>query len=224
MIGIFAKQPVPGKVKTRLLSHLTPAQAAAVYEASMRDVIALATGVASVTLHYAGKGAARDYFAREFPTLPIRPQPEGDLGVRMGHALGAEFDEGAGTAMILGTDSPTLPLEYLAQAVRLAERNDVVLGPTEDGGYYLVAVRRSVWPAAAAIFDGISWSTATVFDQSLEAVRSAGLTLATLPAWYDIDHAPELRRALDESPPGSHLHRLALADPEIVRRVGGSQR
>ncbi len=129
------------------------------------------------------------------------PQAVGDLGVRLATFLSAELAAGAGSVVILGSDSPTVPLDYVEQAFAELERADVVLGPATDGGYYLVGCARRLPP----IFDGIAWSGPDVLGQSVARLSDSAWRLALLPPWYDVDtledwqmlrgHLAALRRA-----------------------------
>jgi hypothetical protein len=95
----------------------------------------------------------------------------------------------------LGTDSPNLPLEFVVRALVELETHKVVLGPTEDGGYYLVGAQGPVVPP---IFTGIAWSTCHVWHETIRALQAAGASFAVLPSWYDVDNADDYQRLLDE--------------------------
>lgn len=180
-IIVFAKAPVPGRVKTRL--DLDPAHAAALHTAFVRDTLELVAGLADVELStdiqtdaWTDYGAARSV------------QCTGALGARMQAALRGALAGGYGQAMILGSDSPTLPREHLSVLLRSAA--DAALGPTEDGGYYAIACRR----VAPAMFDGVAWSTARTLQMTVKALRRAGLSVELGPAWYDVDQPRDLDR------------------------------
>jgi rSAM/selenodomain-associated transferase 1 len=188
-LGIFVKEPVPGAVKTRLVPPLSPEEACALHEALAADVFRRAGRLVkvSVTVFYAG--ATPGSLAAAMPPRAARVAQEGDdLGAR----LRAAFDHllaGEGrTAVIIGSDSPDLPLPYLKRAFQRLKHHDVVLGPSVDGGYYLIGLRR----ALPALFEGVRWGSEAVFAQTLDAVARAGASLALLPVWYDVDDAPSL--------------------------------
>jgi rSAM/selenodomain-associated transferase 1 len=214
---LFARNPVPGRVKTRLQPHLSPDQAAALYTAFVRDSVALLRGcgaqrkiVASADVDgLAGLRSLLDPTGED--GLEFVAQEGGDLGMRMEHALGWAFDTGTTRAVILGTDAPSLPPTTIDDALaRLAEA-DVVLGPSVDGGYYLVGVTAQAFEdAAPALFRGIAWSTGSVLAQSVEAL-TAPLSLALLPAWYDVD-GPQQAAFLR-----SHLEALVRAGHDVGR-------
>jgi rSAM/selenodomain-associated transferase 1 len=211
VLAIFAKAPEAGRVKTRLVPPLTAEAAATIYEASLLDVVAAARGAGPVLrLFFDDQPGAANYFRAAFPDIERRPQGDGDLGDRLRDAFGQLFTDGADRAAIIGTDSPTLP-RHLLDAGFAAIREpdaDVALGPTHDGGYYLVAVRRSAWPAAATLFEAISWSTESVLDETLARAKAIGLDTRLLDRWYDIDRPEDLIAARRDAPVGSHLGRL----------------
>jgi len=216
---VFARPPEAGRVKTRLSPPLPPDEAAVVYEACLRDVLALAArerGRLAVWID--GGLAARDYFAQAFPVVPAEPQSAGDLGERIEDAFRRNFDEGAERVVIVGSDAPTLPESCLHDAFDFLTEVPVVFGPALDGGYYLVGLRRDAWPAAGALFRDVPWSTPEVLRISGERAAAAGLALRLLPAWYDIDRPEDLARARAHAAPGSHLARW-LDGPEGERYI-----
>jgi uncharacterized protein len=219
---VFARRPAPGRVKTRLCPPCTPAQAAAVYDACLRDVIvAAARERATVELRYDAEPGAADYFAAEYPLLRGAAQAGGDLGERMADAFGSAFAAGAERVVLIGSDSPTLPDGVHGAAFQHLADGDAVLGPTVDGGYYLVGIAAGAWPRASTLFDQVPWSTRDVYAVTLERAASAGLALRVLPGWYDIDVADDLRRAAGDAARDSHLGRW-LRSAEAERLLGGA--
>jgi rSAM/selenodomain-associated transferase 1 len=189
-LGVFARYPRAGRVKTRLVPPLDGASAARLYGAFVRDLAAALEGV---------RAARRVLFASGEPgpgdppwsdLLPsgweVRPQMGGSLGER----LEAAFEEllGTGAALVLGSDSPTLPVEVIGWAAGQLERADLVLGPCTDGGYYLIGMRRLL----PQILRGIPWSTDRVLGSTLDIVERSGLVLGGLPPWYDVDTGSDL--------------------------------
>ncbi len=115
---------------------------------------------------------------------------------------------GASSAVILGTDSPTLPPDMVMDAFYALDSSEVVFGPSEDGGYWLVGVAKP----CPALFDGIEWSTGAVLWQSLAAAENAGYSTTTVGMWYDIDTSDELMRAkADLRSSDTHASRLLEA-------------
>lgn len=210
---IFAKPPKPGAVKTRLVPPLSEREAAEVYEASLRDVIALAARERGrVELWFPGGDAAGDYFAREFPHLLRRPQADGSLGDRLADAFARSFTEAADRVVAIGGDSPTLPDTTLTAAFHDLQEADTVLGPALDGGYYLVGLRADAWPRARQLFTGVPWSSPGVWEATLARAEQAALDVRILPGWYDLDRIEDLQRVRQHALPESHIGRW-LAGP-----------
>ena len=209
---MFAKAPVTRSVKTRLVPALTPEQAVRVHVAALRDTVARAEAAireAAVEVWAGGAGAdAVERVAALVPGRTVRRQAEGDLGARLVDAFSAAFEEGDDRVAVLGSDHPTLPAAHLAEAFDALKAADVALGPSDDGGYYALALRRECWPDARELFDSIPWSTSHVLETTRERARRAQLSVAELPAWYDVDDAHDLRRALRDAEPESALARL----------------
>jgi rSAM/selenodomain-associated transferase 1 len=216
---VFARRPAAGRVKTRLSPPLPPDEAAAVYEACLKDVVALAgRDRARVELWYDGGKADEAYFAAHFAMVPRARQATGELGERLEDAFECNFAEGAGRTVIVGSDAPTLPDSSLHSAFDFLAEADVVLGPALDGGYYLVGLRREAWPRAAALFRDIPWSTERVLGVTRDRAAAAGLSVRLLPGWYDIDRPEDLARARADAAPGSHLGQW-LDGPEGERYI-----
>ena len=186
---LFAKKPVPGTVKTRLQSHLSASEAARLYEAMLLDcAIALhetqaAAKVVAFTPAHA-EDALRTLLA-PIGTFEYVPQPEGNLGQRMEGLMQWAFARGAERVVIIGSDSPSLPARYIDEGLALLREKEVVLGPSTDGGYYLVGRRKG----ESRIFQDVAWSTGMVFEQTL--ARLGTQTLGLLPPWYDVDTPAE---------------------------------
>jgi rSAM/selenodomain-associated transferase 1 len=194
-LGIFAKQPVPGRVKTRLAADWGNERAAALYECFVRDLLSkFATAGDRRVIGFAPNGdEARQWFdaasrqaASESWTL--WPQPELDLGSRMARYFETWTESAERRTILIGSDSPSLPAEYLEQAWLLLKTNDCVLGPATDGGYYLIGLRGTVADFGAPFRD-VEWSTAGVLAQTVELLKQHNLSLGLLPPWYDVDSA-----------------------------------
>jgi len=193
---LFAKLPEAGRAKTRLIPDLGAEGAAQLYAAFLDDSIDLAGRIESAELRLwiqRSPGADRAFRTR-YPHLSRRWQVEGHLGERMAAAFDAAFAEGADTALLFGSDHPTLPAEYLALGFEKLEESSVVIGPSEDGGYYAVGLQRRVWPEAARLFEGIPWSTADVLRLTRNRAMERELALWELPVWYDVDEPAQLSR------------------------------
>ncbi len=205
---VFAKAPVPGDVKTRLSPPLSPADAAAVHEACLRDVITHAARERGrLEIWFAGGTAAGGWFAREFPGIVRAAQRDGDLGARMGDAFERSFADGAERVIIVGADVPTLPDSTLTSAFVDLEDGDAVIGPSRDGGYVLIGLHVRAWPRGVALFETVDWSTDAVLAQTLANAERARLDLRLLPGWYDVDRPEDLERARADASPDSYLGR-----------------
>ncbi len=129
------------------------------------------------------------YFDRLDPSCAISVfvQEGQDLGERMQNAFASRFAEGYGKVVIIGADSPSLPTRYIHQA--FASNRDVVLGPSVDGGYYLIGMCGNV----VDLFEGVTWGGNTVLEQTRERLEGSGASLELLPTWYDVDRPEDLK-------------------------------
>jgi rSAM/selenodomain-associated transferase 1 len=197
-LGVMTKVPRAGKVKTRLIPPLTPDEAASLNICFLRDTtaaistaatsVALAQGIAIYTP--AGEEAAyADMLPYEFKLLLQR----GDgFGERLISATEDLLRIGFDSVCLIDSDSPTVPPEIYADAARkLAKTGDrMVLGPSDDGGYYLIGLKK----LHRRVFEDIDWSTAQVAAQTLQRAKEIGLPVELLPTWYDVDDRAALRR------------------------------
>jgi len=140
----------------------------------------------------------------------IFPQSGADLGARLVHAFQTIFGLGADKVVAIGSDSPTLPPENLDLAFRKLDDHDLVLGPAEDGGYYLIGLNQP----RRELFAGIEWSSDAVFASTIAAAANLKLDFESLPFWYDVDDVISLRRAAADDRSG----RIA----EILTRLSGA--
>jgi rSAM/selenodomain-associated transferase 1 len=192
-VAIMAKAPRPGAVKTRLCPPLLAAEAAALYRCFLLDKIAAVQALSGVRPMMAyTPDEAQAEFAVLAPDFALVPQRGPDLGARLHTTLASLLAAGHPGAIAVDSDTPTLPREFLQQAVDCltGPGPDVVLGPTEDGGYYLIGVRA----ANRALFDDMPWSTAAVLEITLRRAAAAGLQTVCTPAWFDVDTPDDLRR------------------------------
>jgi rSAM/selenodomain-associated transferase 1 len=216
---IFAKAPAAGQVKTRLTPPLPPDEAASLYEACLRDVVArCARERARVELWYHADHYAGDYFPREFPHLVLNIQSDGQLGDKLRAAFAHSFADGAQHVVIIGSDAPTLPDSVLNAAFDQIRDADMIIGPTRDGGYYLIGLTLAAWPRAKAVFHDIAWSTDGVFRTTVDRAVQAELAMRVLPGWYDVDTIEDLRQALSDAEAESNLARWG-ARPEALHFI-----
>lgn len=211
---LFAKPPVRGAAKTRLAAAIGADAAALVAEALLADTLTLCETIGSprpeLVLAFTDD---RSYFAGVVSHRWRLLRQEGaHLGERLENALAALRPSSDDATVFVGMDAPHLPQEFLRRAFDALREFDTVLGPCEDGGYYLVGVR-GIWPRG--ILAGVRWSTEHALDDTRAAFENAGLGCATLPEWYDIDDVESLRPLaadLETLPPDALPHvRAALA-------------
>ncbi|HUH12050.1 MAG TPA: TIGR04282 family arsenosugar biosynthesis glycosyltransferase [Longimicrobiales bacterium] len=216
---VFARRPDPGHVKLRLSPPLPREAGAEVYEACLRDVLAGALAEApAVEIAYHDTRGAGEWFGATFPDVPARPQAAGDPGVKLTAALEAAFGAGAERAVVVGTDAPGLPRGRLRQAFGALRSGDAVLGPTDDGGHYLLGFRRPAWAAARPLFEGVPWGTGRVFRSFRKRALAASVRVTTLPLWYEVDQVADLARVAPYIRADTHLGRW-LAGPMGRRYV-----
>jgi hypothetical protein len=180
---VFIKNPRLGYVKTRLAATVGDHEALRIYHLLLEKTRAAALGCAAERwLWYSDEITSNDEWgAADFHK---KVQPEGDLGVRMEAAFAAAFAAGAEKVVIVGSDCPELDGTTLNAAFAALDHTDVVLGPTPDGGYYLLGMKR-LYPE---LFHNVAWSTGAVFLQTLEKLYTRGLVHHSLPVLTDIDN------------------------------------
>jgi rSAM/selenodomain-associated transferase 1 len=206
---VFAKAPLPGQVKTRLIGTLTPEQAAKLYLCFLRDTFAVLEEVQaereqlSLVLCFTPADEIEAFEAADLDGCLLLAQRGADLGARLHHCFADLFAAGFTSIVIIGADSPTLPAEILHEAfVRLTEQPQVVLGPSTDGGYYLMGLNQP----QPQLFAGISWSTEQVLLQT--QAQATGLAISLLPEWYDLDTPADLEKLKLEIATGNAAPRL----------------
>ncbi len=209
--AVMAKVPMAGEVKTRLCPPLTPVQAAALARCFLQDRVeqltALAVGEAMVA--FAPRDRAAELRALLPASVRLVLQVGEDLGARLDHLLTALLEEGYAGAIAVDADNPTLPSSYLEAACHelLGDTADIVVGPAEDGGYYLIGLRQP----APFLFRQVAWSTPAVFDETVKRARAAGLRIQILPPWFDVDRGPDLARLRMAAAPEAFRPRRTLA-------------
>ncbi len=188
-MAVFAKAPIPGTVKTRLIPPLTPAQAARLHAAFVEDTLEKVAAL-DLARYLAYAPRPRHQFllacARRHRARTIA-QGHGDLGARM-RRVAARLLDRYPKVLIIGTDSPTMPIAFIEEARRRLDHADLVFGPSEDGGYYLLGQRR----LCPDIFQDIAWGGPDVLAATLGKIPRARVAL--LPPWYDIDRPDDLAR------------------------------
>ena len=207
---VMAKRPSPGRTKSRLTPPYSAGDAAALYECFLRDVLDLARSVPNVTPFIAYSPPDSEiYFQELAPDLRRVPQIGDKLGDRLDYVLSHCLEAGFKTAAAINSDSPTLPVSYLEQAFRCLaeEQTDVVLGPCEDGGYYLIGWKE---PQPALVRE-VEMSTRHVLQDTLALAALHNLQVSLTPTWYDIDNIEDLKRLAGELAVPSHFGRHTRA-------------
>ena len=194
-LGMFAKYWEPGRVKTRLANSIGPHLAS---QLSMHFARCLSRRLSSCgdqrTISIWPPESSREFETLARDRWRVRPQSPGNLGERMRTYLQDAFARGCNKVVLIGSDSPTLDESLIDHAFELLDSYSTVLGPTDDGGYYLVAARDSVPP----IFDEITWSSPSVWNQTVGRLERRGIPYGSLPTWYDVDEMDDLRRLGNE--------------------------
>jgi rSAM/selenodomain-associated transferase 1 len=191
-LGIFAKEPRAGKVKTRLCPPLSFAEAAQVHHLALQQTVTTLAPLQPL-LFYSGDSA---YFQENFPGIPLLPQSEGDLGERMEQALRALHARAGARALLVGSDAPDLPLALIIDAYAALASAAVVTIPAADGGYVLIGERGHHPP----LFHGVSWSTPAVLEQTRAICAAQQISCAEIGSWEDVDDAAALVRLIRRAP------------------------
>lgn len=189
-IIVFAREPVPGAAKTRLAAKLGASNTAALADAFTRDALAKAEALqARIVIAGSAPGGATS--SRYFRALARRhnatilEQGEGTLGGRMRRVIEPFVERGA---VLIGTDTPSIPVSLLRRSLTLLRRAPVVIGPSLDGGYYLLGMRGTM----PDIFRGVRWGGARVLAQTAARLKRQGWPYALGPCWYDVDRWSDL--------------------------------
>ena len=196
VLAVFARAPVAGKAKTRLAQTIGDEGAAKLYRAMLGDVLAGAQSVAqqSADMEVVVFHTPPDAFSRQTDSLqPFWPgarqaQSEGDLGVKLFECFRHLREDGAQKVVVIGSDSPDLPISFLVQAFEKLNDHDLVFGPAQDGGFYLMGASDVV---PLCLFEGVQWSCSSTLNDILTNLCSE--TFALLPRWGDVDDEDDLQ-------------------------------
>lgn len=213
---VFAKEPVPGQVKTRLSSALGQDRAVTLYKAFLKDTYALAQfiPVHLRVLAYESFGSIPQYLYSTFPHFVFYPQHGDDFGMRIQDAVIYAKHMGAGRIVIIGADSPTLPSELIAESFERLKKHDIVLGPRQDGGFYLLGLKNF----HQDIFKNISWGEEKIFDCLRANIEEAGFSYYVLCDWYDIDRPDDLKKLVN-----GRLSSRAGSTEAVIRAMGSDR-
>ena len=191
-IVIMTKVPQAGKVKTRLQPYLTARQSAEISVCFLQDTEVKAKTVAQNLIIAFSPIEMKNLLIDILQTKPILVEQKGEnLGERMFHAFEFAFSCDSDAVVMIGTDSPTFPAKFIEQAFMFLEtQSNAVLGKTEDGGFYLIGLRKS----DKRIFENVEWSSPKTFEQTKQNIENLNLKLREIPVWYDVDTSEDLER------------------------------
>ncbi|RJQ56023.1 MAG: glycosyltransferase [Actinobacteria bacterium] len=178
----MSKWPAPGEVKTRLAARVGNSRAARVQASMLRETVRRHDESGRAAWLAISPASSRGDFARSFPHARLVEQGQGDLGRRLERVCGRVLED-AEKVVVVGSDSPDLPSEYVSSAFARLSRAEVVLGPTRDGGIYLIAMTR-LFPG---LFQDVPWGTPNVFEALKRNAKRQRLTLSILAPWRDVD-------------------------------------
>jgi rSAM/selenodomain-associated transferase 1 len=192
-ILLFVKYPEPGRVKTRLAATLGAEAAAAVYRELVAEVCARLPASDSIVVLFdppEREAQIRQWMEESLPcTARFWPQGNGSLGERLSRAFDAAFAHGFQKVAVIGSDCVELEPAIFSQAWEALENVEGAIGPAEDGGYYLMALRQP----CAALFEEIPWSTEEVFEKTVQRAQTAGIGFHRLPKLRDVDTEEDWR-------------------------------
>jgi uncharacterized protein len=199
-VAIMCKTPAPGQSKTRLSPPLRPDECAAISACFIKDlsrtiILLVAQGDVTGYAVYTPRGSETALRTLLPDGFALMPQADGPFGVRLLKGTIDLLNAGHHGAILVNSDSPTLPLAILRDAVDALQQKDcVVLSPAHDGGYTLVGLSKP----HARLFEDIPWSTSSVYQLTLERAREIGLPVVNVPGWYDVDDEASLRMLQNE--------------------------
>jgi hypothetical protein len=211
LLCVFARAPELGRVKTRLCPPLTADEALALHRALVEDTLAHVETVQRPSLSRLLL-LSRPLIHPNDLEIPkawtVGIQSPGDLGEKLASLFYTSFRRGVSRVVVLGSDSPTVPLEVIHDAFRALDRVDVAIGPSSDGGYYLLGARQFL----PELFRGIHWGSSEVLHQTRKAIDVLGVSYELLVPWYDVDRARDLERLREE------IDYLQRSRPDLLPR------
>jgi len=188
---MFAKYPEKGRVKTRLSRFWGEDRVVRLYRAFIEDLLErLSKGDYRFRVAYDPINR-KDHFIEMFgQTFSYLPQTGADLGDKMRHAFSRCFSDGFQSVVLIGSDSPDLPPQIIREAFQALERNGAVIGPSHDGGYYLIGF--SLESFSQQVFSGIAWGTDSVFGKTMQFFKTAEILVHIMPTWRDVDRPEDV--------------------------------
>ena len=187
----MAKAPIPNQVKTRMIPSLDPGTVSGLYHNFLLDKIEQVKNIEAQAFIAYTPEAEFAFFQSIAPSgFNLIKQTGSDLGERLANISRSLFKQDFKKVLMLDSDSPDLPVEYIKKGLEKLDNCDVVIGPCEDGGYYLIGLSEN----QPLIFEGIPWSTSRVTELTMNKAKSSGLIVSLLEKWYDIDTIENLQR------------------------------
>jgi len=192
---LFVKSPIKGQVKTRLAAETSEDFAVELYKCFVEDTISLTENL-DVYLEVCFCPANRKITFSEWlgEQHCYRAQNGNNLGEKLRNAFENAFEEGFANVVAIGSDSPDLPANYLSESFESLAEYDAAIGPANDGGYYLIGFSKEGF--ISEVFDNISWSTDSVFEQTVSILKQHGRKMHLLPLWHDVDTIENLQSLL----------------------------
>lgn len=193
---VFVKAPRPGLVKTRLAQEIGVEAACQAYSRLVAQVLANIVDIDSVQLRFSPDDSEKEIQCWVRAGWECRPQLSGDLGQRLNRAFVEGFETGFERVAVIGSDCPDVTSEDIQEAWQALDNFDLALGPAFDGGYWLIALKRS----APFLFQDMPWSTATVFDETLKRAGREGMRVRVLRRLRDVDTGADWARVCNLIP------------------------
>lgn len=215
-IIIMTKVPRAGNVKTRLQNILSPENCAELAAVFLKDTVNKAKSVCDKIIIAFFPPSEKDKLTEILPDENILIEQTGaNLGERMFSAFEFAFANDSDAVVMIGTDSPTFPADFIEQAFEFLETNsDVILGKTEDGGFYLIGLR--VLPKE--IFENVAWSSPKTFEEVYRNIMDLNLHLRETPSWYDVDEPPDFEKLKAEFQHNANAKRRAPQTFELIKK------
>lgn len=197
-VNIFVKYPERGKVKTRLASAINAEHASEIYKCFVLDTLGKIKGMGIETIiNYMPSGCKREFEKWLGGEYQFEAQHGHELGERMKNAFLSSFERGFKKVLLVGTDVPDAPEEYISEGLKRLGDYGAVIGPSEDGGYYLIGFSKEGF--RASVFEGMSWSRPEVFAETIERLAKAGVKHYVLPVWSDVDTVEDLKELMERN-------------------------
>lgn len=212
----MAKYPDAGTVKTRLTPHLSAEQSAQLAACFLQDTINKVKILKYQLMVAYSPVEKYGFFADFSPSQAVLVNQTGEtLGERMFSAFQFAFEKKFDSAVMVGTDSPTLPPEFIKQAFEFLQTDaDAILGKTADGGFYLIGLRK----LEKKIFENVVWSSEKAFEQTARNIKNVGFSLKETPVWYDVDESSDLERLAKEFEQSDSAKNIAPKTFEWLKR------